>query len=67
MTSSAPVYTDPNATVAWSGNLTPDLVTDINLKTLIGRVQFDAAGDDIAQGDVADTCPGDSTRKARPR
>mgnify|MGYP001765571858 CR=1 FL=1 len=37
VTASAPVYTDPNATVAWSGNLTPDLVTDINLKTLIGR------------------------------
>lgn len=32
-----PVCTDPNATVAWSGNLTPDLKTDISLKTLIGR------------------------------
>jgi len=32
-----PVMTDPNATVAWSGNLTPQLKTDINLKTLIGR------------------------------
>jgi uncharacterized protein (AIM24 family) len=32
-----PVYTDPNATVAWSGNLTPIIKTDISLKTLIGR------------------------------
>ena len=32
-----PVFTDPNATVAWSGNLTPEFKTDISLKTLIGR------------------------------
>ena len=32
-----PVITDPNATVAWSGNLTPSIKTDISLKTLIGR------------------------------
>lgn len=32
-----PVYTDPNATVAWSGNLTPQLKTDVTLKSLIGR------------------------------
>ncbi|RFU69690.1 AIM24 family protein [Peribacillus saganii] len=32
-----PVYTDPNATVAWSGNLQPDFVTYISLKTLFGR------------------------------
>jgi uncharacterized protein (AIM24 family) len=32
-----PVVTDPNATVAWSGNLEPQLKTDINLRTLIGR------------------------------
>ncbi|KEZ50630.1 AIM24 family protein [Metabacillus indicus] len=32
-----PVYTDPNATVAWSGGLTPEFVTDISLKTLFGR------------------------------
>ncbi len=31
------VTTDPNATVAWSGNLTPELKTDIQLKTLVGR------------------------------
>jgi len=32
-----PVFTDPNATVAWSGRLTPDFVTDISLGTLLGR------------------------------
>lgn len=32
-----PVYTDPNATVAWSGNLQPDFVTDISLKTFLRR------------------------------
>ena len=32
-----PIYTDPNATVAWSGNLTPEFKTDISLKTFIGR------------------------------
>ena len=32
-----PVMSDPNATIAWSGNLTPQLKTDINFKTLIGR------------------------------
>lgn len=32
-----PVFTDPNATVAWSGSLSPDFKTDINLKTLFGR------------------------------
>lgn len=32
-----PVSTDPNATVAWSENLTPELKTDISLRTFIGR------------------------------
>ncbi len=32
-----PVFTDPNATVAWSGNLQPDLKTDISFKTIVGR------------------------------
>jgi uncharacterized protein (AIM24 family) len=32
-----PVTTDPNATVAWSGTLSPEFRTDINLKTLLGR------------------------------
>jgi uncharacterized protein (AIM24 family) len=32
-----PVITDPNATVAWSGNLAPELQTDISFKTFLGR------------------------------
>ncbi|CAB5083504.1 DUF124 domain-containing protein [Olavius algarvensis associated proteobacterium Delta 3] len=33
----APVSTDPQATVAWSGSLEPRLKTDIKLKNLVGR------------------------------
>lgn len=32
-----PVFTDPNATVAWSGSLQHEFVTDISFKTFIGR------------------------------
>ncbi len=32
-----PVFTDPQATVAWSGSLTPDYKTDMQFKTLLGR------------------------------
>jgi uncharacterized protein (AIM24 family) len=32
-----PVYTDPNATIAWSGTLQPEFKTDISLKTFFGR------------------------------
>ena len=32
-----PIITDPNATVAWSGSLTPELKTDISFKTCMGR------------------------------
>lgn len=32
-----PVFTDPNATIAWSGTLTPEFKTDISLKTFFGR------------------------------
>ncbi len=32
-----PVITDPNATVAWSGSLSPQLKTDISFKNFIGR------------------------------
>ena len=32
-----PIFTDPNATVAWSGNLQPQIKTDVSLKTFIGR------------------------------
>ncbi|MGG0716816.1 AIM24 family protein [Robertmurraya massiliosenegalensis] len=37
VTPNNPVYTDPNATVAWSGSLTPEFVTDVSFKTFIGR------------------------------
>ncbi len=37
VTPGQPVFTDPNATVAWSGSLSPDIHTDISFKTLIGR------------------------------
>jgi len=37
VTPAEPIYTDPNATVAWSGGLTPSLKTDIDFKTLLGR------------------------------
>ncbi|MFM7261784.1 MAG: AIM24 family protein [bacterium] len=32
-----PVFTDPNATVAWSGSLSPSLHTDLSFKTFLGR------------------------------
>ncbi len=32
-----PVYTDPNATVAWAGTLSPDIRTDLSFKTFLGR------------------------------
>ena len=32
-----PVITDPNATVAWSGNLEPQLKTDVSMKSFFGR------------------------------
>ena len=35
--SKTPVFTDPNATVAWSGNLTPSMHTDISIGTIFGR------------------------------
>ncbi|WP_339133822.1 MAG: AIM24 family protein [Candidatus Electrothrix sp. GW3-4] len=37
VTPDKPVVTDPNATIAWSGSLQPELKTDISLKTLLGR------------------------------
>lgn len=37
ITPNQPVFTDPNATVAWSGSLSPDIHTDISFKTLLGR------------------------------
>jgi uncharacterized protein (AIM24 family) len=32
-----PLYTDPQATVAWSGTLTPELHTDLQFKSFLGR------------------------------
>ena len=32
-----PIRTDPNATVAWSGNLQPEFKTDVSLKSFFGR------------------------------
>lgn len=37
VTPDQPVFTDPNATVAWSGSLSPDIVADVSLGTLLGR------------------------------
>lgn len=37
VTPDSPVYTDPNATVAWSGSLYPELKTDVTFKTILGR------------------------------
>jgi len=37
VTPTQPVYTDPNATVAWSGTLSPEFKTDVSLKTFLGR------------------------------
>lgn len=32
-----PIFTDPNATVAWSGSLSPNIKTAISFRTLLGR------------------------------
>ena len=45
-----PVRTDPNATVAWSGNLQPELKVDATLKSFFGRgsgesIQMEFNGD----------------------
>ena len=37
VTPDAPLVTDPNATVMWSDSLTPQIKTDIQLKTFFGR------------------------------
>ena len=37
VTPDQPVYTDPNATVAWSGGLTPSVKADVDFKTLLGK------------------------------
>ncbi len=37
VTPTSPLYTDPNATVAWSEGLQVDVKADVNLKTFTGR------------------------------
>lgn len=37
VTPTDPVMTDPNATIAWSGNLAPELKMDVSLRTMLGR------------------------------
>ena len=37
VTPDEPLFTDPNATVAWSGSLSPDIVTNITFRTMLGR------------------------------
>jgi uncharacterized protein (AIM24 family) len=50
VTSDQPVFTDPSATVAWSGGLTPEFHTDINYRTFFGKgsgesIQMKFSGD----------------------
>ena len=50
VSSGNPITTDPNATVAWSGNLEPSFKKDISLKTFFGRgsgesIQMEFSGD----------------------
>lgn len=56
VTPQMPLLTDPNATVLWSGGLTPTVRTDINFKTLLGRssgetfqLQFNGEGFVVVQ------------------
>lgn len=37
VTPDSPVVTDPNATVAWSSTLTPEVKADVSFRTLVGR------------------------------
>ena len=37
-----PITTDPNATVAWSGGLTPQFKKEVSLKTFVGRGSGDS-------------------------
>lgn len=37
VTPDQPIFTDPNATIAWSSSLKPEIKTDITLKSLFGR------------------------------
>jgi|AntDeeMetagen681_2_1112603.scaffolds.fasta_scaffold08943_1 uncharacterized protein (AIM24 family) len=46
-----PVRTDPNATVAWSANVSPSSKRDMNIKTFIGRSSGESFQLDFAQPD----------------
>ncbi|MGJ8673182.1 AIM24 family protein [Rubritalea sp.] len=37
VTPNSPVFTDPNATIAWSDSLSPSMKTDVSLKSFFGR------------------------------
>ncbi|MFC5051605.1 AIM24 family protein [Rubritalea spongiae] len=37
VTPGSPVFTDPNATIAWSDSLSPNIKTDVSLKSFFGR------------------------------
>lgn len=58
VTPNSPVFTDPSATIAWSGNLKTNIATDISFKTIIGRgsgdsiqMKFEGEGFVIVQPD----------------
>jgi uncharacterized protein (AIM24 family) len=51
-----PVFTDPNATIAWSANLAPDIKADLSFRTFLGRgsgesfqMKFDGDGFVVVQ------------------
>lgn len=37
VTRERPLFTDPNTTVAWTGNMEPEVKSDLSLKTSVGR------------------------------
>lgn len=37
VTREQPIFTDPNTTVAWTGNLEPEVKSELSLKTSVGR------------------------------
>ena len=56
VTTDAPVHTDPLATVAWSGDLDPELRTDLTWRSLVGhggheaiQMRFAGTGDVLVQ------------------
>ena len=56
VTPDRPVFTDPNATVAWSASLDPTFRTDVSFKTFLGRgsgeslqMQFEGHGFVVVQ------------------